>query len=484
VAGTDQIDLTGIDADTTHAGQDAFSFMGSAAFGGQAGELHAVYDSVRNVTVLEGDTNGDRVADFGIELTGQITLTTVDIVSGAALPHEGAGFTAPAGWTVKGTADFNNDGQIDIVASNGGVNRLWLLNNNAVSQTIGLPSDADGWTLRGIADVNGDGQKDLISTNPRYNTPWVYYFNGSTQTGSTWAPSSVTPDAVQTLLEDEGGDTVISAVNYTPPTGVENLTLTMAVGDTTSGGNNAGNIVIGNFDKYINDLDENDRPIVDANNTPIDTAAGDQAQMASLELTLPGQSDFNDMPSVDTITIALLPIAPNAADPILEDSISVTTPSTGDAVDVSAGWDSASPSQQGAADVMTRDRAAAVPVRQGKMAHTMAHDFEQTSLPPSDVIRAIKAGSIELRVGSADEAAIETPLWFLDEASGSLQQFGSSDQPDTVRLAINDEPESEGPDAAHTVGQTGTAMLVKPSFVANHSPAWMQALRDWTTGWL
>src|SRR5262249_8207101 len=52
VAGTDKLDLVAIDANTTVAGDQALRFLGTAAFDGQAGALHTVYDSTRNVTVL------------------------------------------------------------------------------------------------------------------------------------------------------------------------------------------------------------------------------------------------------------------------------------------------------------------------------------------------------------------------------------------------------------------------------------------------
>ena len=35
------------------------------------------------MTVLEGDTNGDGVADFGIELSGNKTLSTAEFTSGS-----------------------------------------------------------------------------------------------------------------------------------------------------------------------------------------------------------------------------------------------------------------------------------------------------------------------------------------------------------------------------------------------------------------
>jgi len=74
----DRIDLHGIDADTTAAGDQAFHFIGSAAFTHHAGELH---ESVAGgVTTVSGDVNGDGVADFSINLTGSITLAAGDFV--------------------------------------------------------------------------------------------------------------------------------------------------------------------------------------------------------------------------------------------------------------------------------------------------------------------------------------------------------------------------------------------------------------------
>lgn len=61
--GADQIDLTGIDADTGLIGDQAFAFLGSAGFGGHAGELRAVGLSTGFANLL-GDTNGDGIADF------------------------------------------------------------------------------------------------------------------------------------------------------------------------------------------------------------------------------------------------------------------------------------------------------------------------------------------------------------------------------------------------------------------------------------
>jgi len=68
----DKINLTGVDADTTQANDQAFSFVGANNFSGVAGELRYQYGS------LSGDTNGDSYADFQIQLTGSPVLAATD----------------------------------------------------------------------------------------------------------------------------------------------------------------------------------------------------------------------------------------------------------------------------------------------------------------------------------------------------------------------------------------------------------------------
>jgi Ca2+-binding RTX toxin-like protein len=69
-AGTDKIDLVKIDANTLADGNQAFTWIGSNAFAGtgaaSAGQLRA-FDSGNGLWVVEGDTNGDGVADLVIQ---------------------------------------------------------------------------------------------------------------------------------------------------------------------------------------------------------------------------------------------------------------------------------------------------------------------------------------------------------------------------------------------------------------------------------
>jgi serralysin len=77
----DRIDLTAIDANSNVDGDQAFTFIGSNAFTG-AGQLRAAFDAGTNSWSVEGDTNGDGIADFQILVTsvGGSPIVTSDFL--------------------------------------------------------------------------------------------------------------------------------------------------------------------------------------------------------------------------------------------------------------------------------------------------------------------------------------------------------------------------------------------------------------------
>lgn len=82
--GGDRIHLGRIDADAGHSGNQTFTFIGASSFTRSAGEL-VTYEEMINggtetVTVIAGDTDGDGVADFEIELRGSIALSADDFI--------------------------------------------------------------------------------------------------------------------------------------------------------------------------------------------------------------------------------------------------------------------------------------------------------------------------------------------------------------------------------------------------------------------
>jgi serralysin len=77
--GTDTIDLSMIDADTTIKGDQDFAYVpyqqGQTL---QAGEVTSHYDLNTDRTIVQGAVDNDGLLDFGIELVGDVNLTPSD----------------------------------------------------------------------------------------------------------------------------------------------------------------------------------------------------------------------------------------------------------------------------------------------------------------------------------------------------------------------------------------------------------------------
>ena len=322
--GTDQLDLEAIDANTQSAGDQAFRWLGTNAFDGQAGGLRATFDAGRNVTVLEGDTNGDNVANFAIELSGDKTLGIGDFTAGSLLlpitrvgtagsdtltggevndhldggsgadvliggkgddtyvvddvgdvvtESGGTSYVPPAGFTIKGTADLDGDGELDVVVVNAATNvaQIQLLKNGVVQSTLPVPNFSP-WTVIGFKDVDGNGKTDILYQHPPTGQYGVVYLNGTTVLANGAISGTHSPDAIQPLAGgNEGDDLIESSVTYTLPTGVENLTLT-GNGNINATGNASNNVLIGNDgDNRITGLGGDDKLI---GGTGADTLVG------------------------------------------------------------------------------------------------------------------------------------------------------------------------------------------------------------------
>ena len=83
MAGTDQIDLRGIDANTLTTGSnEAFTFIGKAAFSSTnaTGQLRSSYSAAGNFVVVSGSTDADVEAEFSVQLNGISTLSAADFL--------------------------------------------------------------------------------------------------------------------------------------------------------------------------------------------------------------------------------------------------------------------------------------------------------------------------------------------------------------------------------------------------------------------
>jgi Ca2+-binding RTX toxin-like protein len=76
--GVDTVDVSSWDANRNVAGNQAFTWVGTAAFSGTAGELRTYFDGVD--TWVQADRNGDSVADFEIRFDGNVSLAGSDFI--------------------------------------------------------------------------------------------------------------------------------------------------------------------------------------------------------------------------------------------------------------------------------------------------------------------------------------------------------------------------------------------------------------------
>jgi serralysin len=77
-SGQDEVDLSALDANSLLAGDQGFSFVGTNAFSHSAGELR--YEHIGSSTFVEGDLNGDGVADFMIRFDGSHSFVQSDFL--------------------------------------------------------------------------------------------------------------------------------------------------------------------------------------------------------------------------------------------------------------------------------------------------------------------------------------------------------------------------------------------------------------------
>ena len=76
-AGLDLIDLTQIDANANVNANQAFTWIGTAAFSNLAGQLRLITGAN---SVLQGDVTGDGVADFEVQFNAIATVSVNDIL--------------------------------------------------------------------------------------------------------------------------------------------------------------------------------------------------------------------------------------------------------------------------------------------------------------------------------------------------------------------------------------------------------------------
>jgi hypothetical protein len=161
------------------------------------------------------DFNADGKLDvlWHHQTTGDLYVWLMDgtsVSSGAYLtPSRGTDI----GWQVKGVADLNGDAKPDLLWQNqsSGEFSVWLMNGLARSSTVATTPAAmtdPQWQVRGLADFNGDGQPDILWHHQGTGDLYVWFMSGTTATsGSYLTPSRFADTRWQIRsLNDVNGD--------------------------------------------------------------------------------------------------------------------------------------------------------------------------------------------------------------------------------------------------------------------------------------
>ena len=138
------------------------------------------------------DFNGDGNTDLLLNNT-TTNWNTVWFLGGAnGGNYTGFGNLPVAnGWNITGVADFNSDGNIDLLLNNPtqGWNSVWFLNDTTYIGFANLPSAA-GWQSLGTGDFNNDGQADILLNNLNSNWNTIWLMNGTNYAGYANLPTA------------------------------------------------------------------------------------------------------------------------------------------------------------------------------------------------------------------------------------------------------------------------------------------------------
>ena len=154
------------------------------------GTIEALFDDVMvNARVVTADFNGDGETDilWRNKSTGQ---NVVWFMNGTTYSNYAELLQVPdTNWEIVGTGDFNGDGKTDILWRNkiSGQNVIWLMNGTTYSSYAELIQVSDtNWEIVGTGDFNSDGKTDILWRNKATGENVVWFMDGATKSDWSW----------------------------------------------------------------------------------------------------------------------------------------------------------------------------------------------------------------------------------------------------------------------------------------------------------
>jgi uncharacterized delta-60 repeat protein len=143
-------------------------------------------------------------ADFNLD--GNVDIVWRNLVSGSDLIWYLAGpngtnykgeqsilTVADPNWNIFGSGDFNKDGDADLLWRNSvtGENQVWTLGGTTNVAFLNIDTVASVWSIQATGDFNGDGKKDLVWRNSSTGTALTWFLNGTVYNGENNFPNTV-----------------------------------------------------------------------------------------------------------------------------------------------------------------------------------------------------------------------------------------------------------------------------------------------------
>lgn len=146
--------------ETAAAGWDYTTGFGSIVWDNAAGDI--LSDLGEDHCGSVNDVNGDGKSDLLWRLNDN-TEFAYWIMNGTNLVSS-AEFATPTNYKILATGDFNGDGHMDIVWTDGTNMWMWI-GNGSTFTSENMHTYPTGWSLVCAVDVNGDGKTDLLWVN-------------------------------------------------------------------------------------------------------------------------------------------------------------------------------------------------------------------------------------------------------------------------------------------------------------------------------